>query len=659
MKKIISAFIIIAAAATAFSSCSKVEEHFTPTSENIQTVSFNAFSPETKTTFGALSAGSYPTIWTANDSEVKIAQNFSSAIAASVTKNSDTNASFSAVFTDDESGSYTFYAVSPASAVVSGVNSNFYSWNLEIPTTQTSTASGPDESAMIMAASSSTVGTFPTSVDLSFSHITAYVKMSITNLDLAVGDEVASVLVTADANIAYRYYYYVSGTKAGTLEESSASNAITILTDSPSDIWFACAPMAAGTKLTIAVTTKNSKVYTKENITTPAVLAAGHVATFNVNFSGITPPTDKVYNLVTSYSELTAGSKVLIAAVGSSAYAAGIGTTSSNYISAVSQVKSVDYSKITNPASTVDVFTIEAGGSANTIALNGTNGYLYAKSSSSNYMGIQTTNNVDGYWTPTITDAETGAMSLVATGSSNRNYMHFNSDRFSCYASTSSVTPLQALYKLEGSGSGPSLITTYTVTYDGNGNTSGSAPSTVITPGSFTVAGAGTLEKTGYSFTGWNTAADGSGTAYAEGDGALATADVTLYAQWSVAPSKPSTPETITFSELGLTNGVQYTSPFDGGEFTVTFSGGANDGKYYTTGAAIRAYAGGTFTVSSIFKIKEIVLTFGSGDGSNTITTDVGTFESPSWTGSSKTVVFTVGGTSGHRRISSITVTYE
>ncbi|MBQ9548586.1 MAG: InlB B-repeat-containing protein [Bacteroidales bacterium] len=386
---------------------------------------------------------------------------------------------------------------------------------------------------MILAATSSTVGTFPSSVDLDFSHITAYVKMSITNLDLAVGDEVASVLVSANANIAYRYYYYVGGAKVGTLEENGATNAITILTDSPSNIWFACAPMASGTELTISVTTTNSKVYTKV-INTPAALAAGHVATFDVDFAGITPPSDKVYNLVTSYSELTAGSKVIIAAVGATAYAAGIGTTESNFISTVSQAKSLDYSKITNPAATVDVFTIEAGGATNTIALNGTNGYLYAKGGG-NCLGIQTTNDVNGYWTPTIVNAETGEMTLIAMDSSNNNHIRYNgpSSRFSCYASGSSVSDLQALYKLEGSGSGPSLITPYTVTYNGNGNTGGTAPASVVTSGPFTVAAAGTLVKTDCTFTGWNTAANGSGSSYAAGASAVATGDLTLYAQWS------------------------------------------------------------------------------------------------------------------------------
>ena len=44
----------------------------------------------------------------------------------------------------------------------------------------------------------------------------------------------------------------------------------------------------------------------------------------------------------------------------------------------------------------------------------------------------------------------------------------------------------------------------------------------------------GTLVKTGYTFAGWNTAANGSGTSYSRGDTfAMGSSNVTLYAQWT------------------------------------------------------------------------------------------------------------------------------
>ncbi|MBO6306674.1 MAG: chitobiase/beta-hexosaminidase C-terminal domain-containing protein [Paludibacteraceae bacterium] len=96
--------------------------------------------------------------------------------------------------------------------------------------------------------------------------------------------------------------------------------------------------------------------------------------------------------------------------------------------------------------------------------------------------------------------------------------------------------------------------------------------------------------------------------------------------------------------------------------FSIVFGAGTNTQnapKYYTTGTAVRAYGGNTFALSSSdFKFKEIVVSFSSGEGSNEITTNVGAYETGTWTGNSKEVVFTIGGTTGHRRIASITVTY-
>lgn len=86
---------------------------------------------------------------------------------------------------------------------------------------------------------------------------------------------------------------------------------------------------------------------------------------------------------------------------------------------------------------------------------------------------------------------------------------------------------------------------------------------------------------------------------------------------------------------------------------------GSNTPKYYNTGTAIRAYGGNNFVVSSTGTISAITLTFSSGEGSNAITTNVGSFSSPEWTGSSSEVTFTVGGTSGHRRVKAVSVTYS
>ncbi|WP_053784363.1 S-layer homology domain-containing protein [Paenibacillus xylanivorans] len=81
------------------------------------------------------------------------------------------------------------------------------------------------------------------------------------------------------------------------------------------------------------------------------------------------------------------------------------------------------------------------------------------------------------------------------------------------------------------------LSTEHSVVYNANGATTGSVPvdhlkyekDTTVTVLDNTEA----LEKEDYQFTGWNTAADGSGTSYSAGDTfSMNDNDVTLYAQW-------------------------------------------------------------------------------------------------------------------------------
>lgn len=86
--------------------------------------------------------------------------------------------------------------------------------------------------------------------------------------------------------------------------------------------------------------------------------------------------------------------------------------------------------------------------------------------------------------------------------------------------------------------------TTYTVTYDANGATTGSVPTdaTAYESGDeVTVLGnTGSLVKTNYTWSGWNTKADGTGTDRAAASTFNITANTTLYAKW--IPDAPATP---------------------------------------------------------------------------------------------------------------------
>ncbi len=77
-------------------------------------------------------------------------------------------------------------------------------------------------------------------------------------------------------------------------------------------------------------------------------------------------------------------------------------------------------------------------------------------------------------------------------------------------------------------------VPTYTVTYDGNGADSGkTTDNTAYATGTTATVKANGYTRNGYTFTGWNTKADGSGTPYKTGDWITMTGSVILYAQWT------------------------------------------------------------------------------------------------------------------------------
>ena len=101
-------------------------------------------------------------------------------------------------------------------------------------------------------------------------------------------------------------------------------------------------------------------------------------------------------------------------------------------------------------------------------------------------------------------------------------------------------------------------LNTYTVSYDGNGSDGGAVPGvqSFTSGSSATVTGAGTMTRTGYTFTGWNTAADGSGTPYVAGDYYSSDANLTLYAHWQINTY------TVTFDGNNHTSGATTSQNF-------------------------------------------------------------------------------------------------
>ena len=84
-----------------------------------------------------------------------------------------------------------------------------------------------------------------------------------------------------------------------------------------------------------------------------------------------------------------------------------------------------------------------------------------------------------------------------------------------------------------------SLYNGFTVSYSGNGSTGGAVPSAQVIPlaGSATLAGAGAMVRSGYTFSGWNSRYDGNGTDFAPGATYNGPVNLSLYAKWALVPS--------------------------------------------------------------------------------------------------------------------------
>src|SRR5690606_40250695 len=124
--------------------------------------------------------------------------------------------------------------------------------------------------------------------------------------------------------------------------------------------------------------------------------------------------------------------------------------------------------------------------------------------------------------------------------------------------------------------------------YDSNTGSGTMADTTGDTGASVTLR-ENTFTKAGYTFTGWNTAADGSGTGYADKASiTMPAGGLTLYAQWTAAQ------QTITYDS--------------------NTGSGARDGAAYGTGASV-ALGGNTYNKAGYTFTGRNTAADGSGTG--------------------------------------------
>ena len=168
--------------------------------------------------------------------------------------------------------------------------------------------------------------------------------------------------------------------------------------------------------------------------------------------------------------------------------------------------------------------------------------------------------------------------------------------------------------------------TTYTVTYNANG-ANGIVPEelTVDAGTIITVAGQGSLTYTGRTFNGWNTDANGTGTAYAAGSSLTVDANITLYAQWITIINY-----TVTYNANGASGTAPTAQTAVGGTIITvagqgsltytgrTFNGwntnAAGTGTEYAAGSSLTVNA--NTTLYAQWTVITYTVTFNSNEGS-------------------------------------------
>lgn len=175
-------------------------------------------------------------------------------------------------------------------------------------------------------------------------------------------------------------------------------------------------------------------------------------------------------------------------------------------------------------------FTVEAGSASGYWSFKNGSTYLAMSEGNVNKLVGSGTKNDASSWSVSINGSTKEA---TITNKANSTYLlkyNTNSPRFSSYLSSAGNTALPKIYKYCGD-------VKYYVTYYGNENTDGSVPTDATAYASgdkATVLGnTGALAKTGSTFAGWNTKADGTGTSYAAGDKITMSGSVSLYAKWN------------------------------------------------------------------------------------------------------------------------------
>lgn len=416
-----------------------------------RTIEFIASTPDSKAVFGEKTGSAYPVSWTSNDVAPAIVYNSE----ATIFQTSDfTQKGTSARFTwavPEGAESYYFTAVSPFSALKSYYDGRRL--NVDIPSAQTCTATSPDENAIILYARTDSYAAdeLPGSLNLNFGHITAYLHLSFSNLNLGDGESVQSVSIEAgDLKIAGRMFFYTDTKNTGV---NSMVGAISVTTDQIHDVWVALAPVDLSDENVSFIIHTDSKTYTK-SVTFPAnrSLSSGRVAKLTVDMTGIEGTSPVEYRLVSDEGQLSVNDEIIIVAANFD-YAMSTAQNANNRgYTGITK----DENSIWSPSSAVQRITLVDGIVPGEYALKtGDDAYLRFESGG-NYLRTGNTIDTNSSWyididnTTDTRDGVTAAQNIAfIQEKTDGRFIRFNSNIFSAYVQSSGTSYVRIYRKVQ------------------------------------------------------------------------------------------------------------------------------------------------------------------------------------------------------------------
>lgn len=450
MKKFILSVSASVAALIAFSSCSKESESpasFNP-GEKV-TINFTTGkSVATKSAIAEEGATQATYEWTNEDAyNFKLylvdGSTLTEVTEKKVTKTSGTELSVTA--TVNAAASYKFRAIIAGEFKAAG--------QAKVKSSQSASATDYDPSADVLVSADLVVTDVNATNTLQFERKAVVNKMTLSGLE--DGEKISKIEITSDVNLTG---YYDGSAMVGEGKKIILNYPDIIVPASGEfPVYFTSIPNSGHTLSVEVITNKNS--YSKSFGAGSLNFVQGQMTRFSVALPAGTPA-ETIWTRINNETVLSAGDLIVIT---NSDHKKSISTTQNTNNRAAADVTSTDSGATITIGNDTEIITLE--GSTGEWYLKVPDGYLYAASSSNNYLRTTANKNTattssHGIWT--ITANASGVANVTANCTDNNNVMQFNSSSsiFACYSSASQ----KALSVYKGSSSSSKYPTVWNIT---------------------------------------------------------------------------------------------------------------------------------------------------------------------------------------------------